>query len=158
MPRFAHRTGGVSAMAEVAKNCDSERFVARNELEYLLLAHRGHTSDAWKAAIVEWHLNAIEVAVANAWVPGMAGRQGTVVEEALNRFHSHQVKITIARLNRENSNIKTRLMIALECVRFYAFFGADGGARAKKELVSWAGHLATDEKGAQSKRRFDARA
>jgi hypothetical protein len=122
-------------MNEDVRVRDSERFIVSNELDHLLLAHGGQPTSAWKAAIIEWHLRAVDIVVANAWVPGMAGRQDAVVEEALGRFHSHHVKITITRLTRENSDLKARLLTALECIRFYAFGGADGGARAKKTIM-----------------------
>ena len=84
-------------------------------------------------------MQAVEAAVNIAWIPGMSGRQGTVVEEALARFHSHQVKSTVKRLSVENAELRLRILSALECIGFYASGGSDAGMRAKQVLACPAG-------------------
>jgi hypothetical protein len=127
-------------MAEDVKNRESERSIVSNELDHLLLAHGAQLAAGCavcKGAFIEWHFRAVDMAVGNAWIPGMAGRQEEpVVEEALSRFHSHHVKAAIAQVTRENANLEARLAMALECIRFYAFGGSDTGACAKKAVMS----------------------
>jgi hypothetical protein len=116
-----------------------ERLIARCELDQLLGAEPNAPTEEVRSAIINWHMQAVEAAVNIAWIPGMSGRQGTVVEEALARFHSHQVKSTVKRLSVENAELRLRVLNALECISFYASGGSDAGMRAKQVLACPAG-------------------
>ena len=60
-----------------------------------------------------------------------AGKLDPVVEQALSRFYSHQVKAAIGRLTVENVDLTTKLVSALKCIEFYAGGAMDAGAHAK---------------------------
>jgi hypothetical protein len=111
------------------------RLIARSELDQLLGAEPNAPTEEVRSAIINWHMQAIEAAVNIAWIPGMSGRQCDVVEEALSRFHSHQVKRTVRRLSVENAELRFQVLNALECIRFYASGGSDAGMRAKHVLA-----------------------
>jgi transposase len=62
---------------------------------------------------------------------GEAGKLDPIVEQALSRFYSHQVKAAIGRLTVENVDLTTKLVSALKCIEFYAGGAMDAGAHAK---------------------------
>jgi len=113
-----------------------ERDLASVQLEELAVAHHGHTWASWKEAVLEWHLRALAEARSQGWVPGLAGRQDALVEEALSRFHGHYVRVMIIRLRAENFELRRRMLDATECARFYASGATDAGARANSVLHS----------------------
>ena len=49
-----------------------ERDLAASQLNELVLANRGRAWAAWKDAVLAWHLEAVAIARAEAWVPGLA--------------------------------------------------------------------------------------
>ena len=62
---------------------------------------------------------------------GETGKLDPIVEQALSRFYSHQVKAAIGRLTVENVDLTTKLVSALKCIEFYAGGAMDAGAHAK---------------------------
>jgi len=112
-----------------------ERDLAAAQLDDMALAHEGAPWNAWKGAVVEWHLQRIANVRAEAWVPGLAGARDPAVEHALGRFYGHGARTTIARLKAENIELRRRLLDAIACARFYAGGAADAGGRAHALLV-----------------------
>lgn len=106
------------------------------QLDDIALAHRGKPWATWKGAIIEWHLQTLAQVRAESWIPGMAGVQGPMVERALGRFSSFQMRTTIARLRTENTELQRKLLDALRCARFYASGATDAGACARVVLAA----------------------
>ncbi len=111
-----------------------ERDIAAVQLDELALAHNGQPWTAWKDAVLQWHLRALATAQAQAWIPGLSNHQDPVVEEALNRFHSHHVRIAISRLRVENIELRRKVLDATKCALFYASGATDAGRRANTVL------------------------
>jgi hypothetical protein len=112
-----------------------ERDLAASQLNELVLANRGRAWAAWKDAVLAWHLEALAIARAEAWVPGLARSQDPVVEEALSRFYRHHMRLTIGRLKAENLELRRKLIDAVACVRFYESGATDAGERAHSMLA-----------------------
>ena len=112
-----------------------ERDLAASQLNELVLANRGSAWAAWKDAVLAWHLEAVAIARAEAWVPGLARSQDPVVEEALSRFYRHHMRLTIGRLKAENLELRRKLIDAVACVRFYESGATDAGERAHSMLA-----------------------
>ncbi len=112
-----------------------ERDLAAAELDDIALAHDGKPWAVWRDVVLRWHADAVANARAEAWIPGMAGSQDPVVEEALRRFYHHHTRVTIGRLKAENLELRRKLVDALSCARFYASGASDAGARANTVLA-----------------------
>ncbi len=80
-------------------------------------------------------MEAVARARAEAWVPGMGGSQDPVVEEALNRFYRHHMRVAIGHLRAENLELRRKVIDALACARFYASGATDAGERAHTMLA-----------------------
>jgi hypothetical protein len=119
-----------------------ERDLAASQLNDLVLANRGRAWTAWKDAVLAWHLEALAIARAEAWVPGLARSQDPVVEEALSRFYRHHMRVTIGRLKAENLELRRKLIDAVACVRFYESGATDAGERAHSMLAGLERHTA----------------
>ena len=119
-----------------------ERDLAASQLNELVLANRGRAWAAWKDAVLAWHLEAVAIARAEAWVPGLARSQDPVVEEALSRFYRHHMRVTIGRLKAENLELRRKLIDAVACVRFYESGATDAGERAHSMLAGLERHMA----------------
>jgi hypothetical protein len=119
-----------------------ERDLAASQLNELVLANRGRAWAAWKDAVLAWHLEALAIARAEAWVPGLARSQDPVVEEALSRFYRHHMRLTIGRLKAENLELRRKLIDAVACVRFYESGATDAGERAHSMLAGLERHMA----------------
>jgi len=113
-----------------------ERDLAAAQLDDIALANQGRPWEAWKDFVLRWYLEAIARARAEAWVPGMAGSQDPVVEEALNRFYRHHMRVAIGHLRAENLELRRKVVDALACTRFYASGGNDAGERAHVTLAA----------------------
>jgi hypothetical protein len=116
----------------------SERDLASAQLNELALAHDGVPWTVWKDAVLNWHLQRLAMAQAEAWIPGLACRTDNdpVVMEFLDRFHRHDMLAAIRRLRAENIELRHKIIDAAECTRFYASGAIDGGERATTTLRS----------------------
>jgi hypothetical protein len=112
-----------------------ERDLAAAQLDDIALDNRGRPWVVWKDAVLRWHLKAVAEARAHAWIPGMAGVQDPVVEEALGRFYRHHMRVTISHLEAENLELRRKAIAALSCLRFYASGASDAGERAYATLA-----------------------
>src|ERR1700674_4837779 len=112
-----------------------ERDLAAAQLDDIALTNRGRPWAIWKDAVLRWHMKAVANARAEAWIPGMAGAQDPVVEEALGRFYRHHMRVTIGHLKAENLEVRSKFVAAIACVRFYANGASDGGERAHAVLA-----------------------
>jgi len=113
-----------------------ERELTEAQLQELALAHDGQPWCAWKDAVAEWHVQSLAAARAEAWIPGLAGSQDPIIEEALGRFYRHHVRAVVNRLRAENLELRRKMLEALECARFYASGRSDAGQRANAALRS----------------------
>jgi hypothetical protein len=113
----------------------AERDLAAAQLDDIALANAGRPWPAWKDVVLCWHMEAIARARAEAWVPGMAPSQDPVVEEALNRFYRHHLRLAIGHLKAENLELRRKFIDAVACVRFYASGASDAGERAHTMLA-----------------------
>src|SRR5262245_28828201 len=113
-----------------------ERDLAAAQLDDMVLANQRRPWEAWKDLVLRWHLEAVARARAEAWVPGMAGSQDPMVEEALNRFYRHHMRLAIGHLRAENLELRRKVVDALACARFYASGGNDAGERAHVTLAA----------------------
>jgi len=113
---------------------NAARDAAAAELDALAIACDGLTWRELRSAIVDWHLDNLANARAQAWIPGMAGARDPLIDNLLGRFYHHQVRTIVARLNAEIADLRTRLSTVLQSVGFYASGGHDGGDRAKAIL------------------------
>ncbi len=75
------------------------------------------------------------------WIPGMAGPQDPLIEQALKRFHLHTAKqraelarIEIEAAKLENNRLILQLKLARTSLWFYAAGNNDGGTSAKSAL------------------------
>ncbi len=125
---------GVGLMTQYLLVDSVDRDLAYAQLDELASAYDGQPWPSWKDALVEWHVLALASVRAEAWIPGLAGPQEPVVEEALGRFYSHQVSVAISRLRIENAELRRKIVNAAECARFYASGGPDRGKRARSAL------------------------
>ena len=118
----------------------AERDLASVQLDALALAHDGLPWTAWKDAVLEWHLQRLAIARAEAWVPGFAGCHDNdpVVAKLLSRFYRHHMHVAIRRLREENIALRRKIVDAAECTRFYASGAIDAGERATTVLRSLA--------------------
>jgi hypothetical protein len=116
--------------------------LAAAQLDDIALSNRGGPWAIWKDAVLRWHMKAVANARAEAWIPGMAGSQDPMVEEALGRFYRHHMRVTIGHLKSENLELRHRLVVAVACVRFYAGGANDGGEHAQAALVELDPHAA----------------
>jgi transposase len=90
----------------------------------------------WIYSVLKRHIQSLErqvhsLAGARAEGEPEAGKLDPIVEQALSRFYSHQVKAAIGRLTVENVDLTTKLVSALKCIEFYAGGAMDAGAHAK---------------------------
>jgi hypothetical protein len=113
-----------------------ERDLAAAQLDDIALANQGRPWEVWKDFVLRWYLDAIARARAEAWVPGMAGSQDPVVEEALNRFYRHHMRLAIGHLRAENLELRRKVVDAAACARFYASGANDAGERAHVMLAA----------------------
>jgi hypothetical protein len=113
-----------------------ERDLAAAQLDDIAAANDGRPWTVWKDLILRWYLEAVARARAEAWVPGMAGSQDPVVEEALNRFYRHHMRLAIGHLRAENVELRRKVIDALACARFYASGATDAGERAHVTLAA----------------------
>jgi hypothetical protein len=113
----------------------AERDLAAAQLDDIALDNRGRPWAIWKDAVLRWHMKAVANARAQAWIPGMAGTQDPLVEEALGRFYRHHMRVTIGHLKTENLELRRRLIAAVSCARFYASGTIDAGERAHATLA-----------------------
>ena len=104
------------------------------ELRYVTCRYNWDPSPEIVAAIIDWHIAAVEAARNDMWVPGMAGSRDPLVEEVLSRYYAHHLGAATAKLIEENTALKQRFVEVLACIRFYALAGSDGGASAKTTL------------------------
>jgi hypothetical protein len=118
-----------------------EQDLAAAELDDIAAAHGGEPWPAWRDIVLRWHCQAVADARAQAWVPGLGGTQDPVVEEALDRFYRHHMRVAVAHLRGENLELRRRLIEAMACIRFYAGGGSDAGARAQRALAPLGGPL-----------------
>lgn len=123
-----------------------DRDLAYTELDELAFTYDGQPWPSWKDALVEWHVLALASVRAEAWIPGMAGPQEPVVEEALGRFYSHNVHMAVSKLRIENIDLRRKIVNAVECARFYASGGTDHGKRARAVLRDLLAQSATTER------------
>ncbi len=112
-----------------------EREFAAAQLDEIALAHQAKPWAVWKDVVLAWHFEAVAVARAEAWIPGMAGPQDPAVEEALSRFYRHHMRLTIGHLKAENLELRRKFIIAVACARFYASGATDAGERAHTMLA-----------------------
>ena len=113
----------------------AERDIAAAQLDDIALDNRGRPWAVWRDAVLRWHMKALANARAHAWIPGMAGAQDPVIEEALGRFYRHHMRVTIGHLQAENLELRRRCIAAVSCARFYASGANDAGARANAALA-----------------------
>jgi hypothetical protein len=113
-----------------------ERDLAAAQLDEIALANEGRPWAVWKDFVLRWYLEAVARARAEAWVPGMAGSQDPVVEEALNRFYRHHMRLALGHLRAENLELRRKVVDALACARFYASGANDAGERAHVMLAA----------------------
>jgi transposase len=90
----------------------------------------------WIYSVLKRHIKSLErqvhsLAGARAEGEPEAGKLDPIVEQALSRFYSHQVKTAIGRLTVENVDLTTKIVSALKCIEFYAGGAMDTGAHAK---------------------------
>jgi hypothetical protein len=123
----------------------AERDLAAAELDDIALDNRGRPWVVWRDAVLGWHLKGVANARAQAWIPGMAGVQDPVVEEALGRFYRHHMRVTISHLEAENLELRRKCIAALSCLRFYANGTNDVGERASATLTQLDPHAAVAE-------------
>jgi hypothetical protein len=112
-----------------------ERELATVQLDDMALAHVGKPWIAWKNAVLEWHLQQIAQARAEAWIPGLAGVRDPAVDQALSRYYGQDARAVVASLRAENNELRRKFLDAIACVRFYASGGIDTGARAHAVLT-----------------------
>jgi len=112
-----------------------ERDLAAAQLNDIALANKDRPWAFWKDVVLRWHMEAVARARAEAWVPGMGGSQDPVVEEALNRFYRHHMRVAIGHLRAENLELRRKVIDALVCARFYASGATDAGERAHTMLA-----------------------
>jgi hypothetical protein len=120
-----------------------ERDLASAQLDELALAYDGLPWTAWRDAVLQWHLQAIATARAEAWIPGLISSYDPIVEKALRRFYDHSVRNAINRLTNENIELRRKALASAECARFYASGATDAGARANAALRTLITHPAT---------------
>jgi hypothetical protein len=99
---------------------EAERDLASVQLDELALAHDGLPWITWKDAVLDWHLQRLATAQAEAWVPGLAGRheKDPAVTKFLNRFYRHHMLIAIRRLRAENIELRRKIIDAAKYTRF----------------------------------------
>lgn len=97
-----------------------ERDLAAAQLDRIGSAFEGAPTDSWKEAVLQWHLQALADARAEAWIPGLADSNDTAVEAVLARFYRHQMRTTIGRLKAENLMLRRKLLDAAACAPFSA--------------------------------------
>jgi hypothetical protein len=92
----------------------TERDLASVQLDALALAHDGLPWAAWKDAVLDWHLQRLATARAEAWVPGFAGchDNNPVMAKLLSRFYRHHMHIAIRRLRAENIELRRKIVDA----------------------------------------------
>ena len=112
----------------------TERDRIEAELAYATRACNWNPTPECIGAIVTWHLHAVALARAEAWVPGMAEGDDPVIETALNRFHHHQFGRIIQRLRDDNTRLKLKLTAVCRCLEFYCSGSPDVGIRAAGAL------------------------
>ena len=113
-----------------------ERDLAAAQLDDIASANDGRPWTVWKDFVLRWYLEAVARARAEAWVPGMAGSQDPVVEEALNRFYRHHMRLAIGHLRAENLELRRKVVDAAACARFYVSGANDAGERAHVTLAA----------------------
>jgi hypothetical protein len=111
-----------------------EREIAAAQLDDIALAKQGKSWAVLRDAVLAWHLDALASARAEAWIPGLTRSPDPMVEEALGRFYRHHLRLTIARLKAENLELRSKLIDAIACVRFYESGATDAGMRAHAML------------------------
>jgi hypothetical protein len=112
-----------------------ERDLASAQLDDLAVVYEGKPWAVWKDIVLRWHFEAVANARAEAWIPGMAGSQDPMIEETLNRFYRHHMRLAISHLKAENLDLRRRLVDAVACARFYASGATDAGERARSVLA-----------------------
>ena len=75
-------------------------------------------------------------------MPGLARSPDPVVEEALNCFYRHHMRVAMGHLKTENLELRRKLIEVVECARFYASGATDAGARAHSTLAELAPNTA----------------
>lgn|SRR5262245_48573806 len=120
-----------------------ERELASTQLDELALAHEGLPWTAWREAVIEWHLQALTTARAEAWVPGLMASYDPAVGKALSRFYDRHLRTAIHRLTHENIELRQKALAATECARFYASGATDAGVRANAALRTLLNYPAT---------------
>jgi hypothetical protein len=100
----------------------TERDLASVQLDALALAHDGLPWAVWKEAVVDWHLQRLATARAEAWVPGFAGchDNNPVITKLLSRFYRHHMHIAIRRLRAENIELRRMIVDAASCDALHA--------------------------------------
>jgi hypothetical protein len=112
-----------------------ERDLAAAQLDDIGHGNEGRPWTALKDIVLRWHLEAVARARAETWVPGLARSPDPVVEEALNRFYRHHMRVAMGHLKAENLELRRKLIEAVDCARFYASGAVDAGARAHSALA-----------------------
>jgi len=123
-----------------------ERDLAAAQLDEIALANQERGWEAWKEAVLSWHLETVAAARAEAWIPGLARSQDPAIEEVLGRFYRHHLSATVVRLKVENLELQCKLIDAVACARFYESGAIDAGERAHSMLANlklYAGASAT---------------
>ena len=113
-----------------------EQDLAAAQLDDIAVSYQGKPWAVWKGIVLRWHIEAVASARAEAWIPGMAGPQDPVVEEALSRFYRHHMRLTISHLRAENLDLRRMLVDAAACARFYACGATDAGEHARRLLAA----------------------
>jgi hypothetical protein len=133
----------------------TERDLASAQLDEIALVHDGLPWVVWKDAVLDWHLQTLATARAEAWIPDLAGRgaNDAAVVKLLNRFYRHHMLVAIRRLRAENINLRRKIVDAIECTRFYASGAVDAGERATATLRSLVSQAAAN---VASRVQFDA--
>lgn len=128
--------------AEQASRAGASRVIAMerraSELEARADANRQEPGAEWIYSVLKRHIQSLERQVHSLTAEagpgaglGEAGKLDPMVEQALSRFYSHQVKAAVGRLTVENVDLTTKLVSALKCIEFYAGGAMDAGAHAK---------------------------
>jgi transposase len=135
-----HAHGGGAFAAEQASRAGSRVISIErraSELEARAEQNGQEPGTEWIYSVLKRHIQSLERQVHSLAggraesAPGEAGKLDPIVEQALNRFYSHQVNAAIGRLTVENVDLTTKLVSALKCIEFYAGGAMDAGAHAK---------------------------
>jgi len=112
----------------------SERDRIATELQYVTRTHDWAPGPACLDAIISWHLQSLATARSESWLPGAAEKLDPLTERALLRVQQHQFSRIVNRRINENAKLKLKLLMACDCIEFYADGAYDSGVRATQAL------------------------